>query len=104
MDIVSRGGYLSETWGLLLVFASGLSGMSWLDEGAETRDPARLIGLNIPGRRGLVFIFPSRPSPSLPLCRKLGYCAGGTMKPCFVPRVGPCDMYLGTRILLITGR
>lgn len=33
-------------------------GISWLDEGAETRDPARLIGLNIPGRRGLAFHFP----------------------------------------------
>lgn len=26
------------------------------------------------------------------------------MNPCFVPRVGPCDMYLSTSMLMITGR
>lgn len=38
-------------------------GISWLDGEALRHDPAppRLIGLNIPGRHGLIFIFWSRP-------------------------------------------
>lgn len=49
--------FLRHGAGYLSLLLRAPYGISWLDEGAETRDPARLIGLNIPGRRGLVFHF-----------------------------------------------
>lgn len=81
-------------------------GISWLDEGAETRDPARLIGLNIPGRRGFGFSFFLRgPILYFGCVPPWDIVQEDKMNPCFVPRVEPCDMpvYLGTSMLMITG-
>lgn len=64
MDVSGRH-HLSETRAGYFVFAScSLWDLVARGAGAaETRDPARLIGLNIPWRRGLFFIFPFESSP-----------------------------------------
>lgn len=62
---MSRGDVVILRHRLAPFLLLALCGISWLDAPewvAETHDSARLIGLNIPWRHGLFFIFPSRPN------------------------------------------